>query len=96
MLKFVSAEEASLEAFHSVSDASPYQPQLREYAESLLQQRCTRPSWCVVGLDSDEPVARAALWSVPGGAAPTDLVLIEADWDEPELAGGHALLTRRH
>jgi ribosomal protein S18 acetylase RimI-like enzyme len=92
MLAFVTAEEASLDAFLSVSDVSPYRTQLREYAESLLRQRCTRLSWCVVGLDADLPVARAALWSPPGGDVPTDIVLIDADWDEPDLAAGHALL----
>jgi hypothetical protein len=39
MLAFVTAEEASLDAFLSVSDVSPYRTQLREYAESLLRQR---------------------------------------------------------
>jgi hypothetical protein len=49
MLSFLTAEEASMEAFLSVSAASPYQPQLREYAHSLLEQRCTRPDWCLLG-----------------------------------------------
>jgi ribosomal protein S18 acetylase RimI-like enzyme len=92
VLAFVTAEEGSLDAFLSVSDASPYQTQVREYADSLLRQRCTRPGWCVVGLDSDVPVARAALWTLPGGEVPTDIVLIDADWSEPDLASGHALL----
>jgi hypothetical protein len=35
MLSFLTAEEASMEAFLSVSAASPYQPQLRAYAHSL-------------------------------------------------------------
>jgi ribosomal protein S18 acetylase RimI-like enzyme len=96
MLAFVTAEESSMEAFLSVSAASPYQERLREYADSLIRQRCTRPSWCVLGLDSDVPVARAALWALPDEAVPTDVVLIDADWNEWDLGGGHALLTHVH
>jgi ribosomal protein S18 acetylase RimI-like enzyme len=96
MLSFLTAEEASMEAFLSVSAASPYQPQLREYAHSLLEQRCTRPDWCLLGLAADVPVARAALWALPNEAVPSDVVLIEANWTEPGLAGGHALLNRTH
>jgi hypothetical protein len=60
---FVTAEEASFDAFLSVSAASPYQPQLQEYLESLVQQRCTRADWCLLGLEAGTPVARAALWA---------------------------------
>jgi hypothetical protein len=42
------------------------------------------------------PVARAALWAIPDDAIPTDLVLIEADWNDPDLAGGRALLAHVH
>jgi hypothetical protein len=65
MQTIVTAEETSLETFLSVSEGSPYQPQLREYLESLLQQECTRPAWCVIGLRAGEPTARAALWALP-------------------------------
>jgi len=80
----------------SVSAASPYQDRLQEYAESLLRERFTRPGWCVLALDPDVPVARAAFWATPDTAAPTDLVLIEADWNDPDLAGGRALLAHMH
>jgi ribosomal protein S18 acetylase RimI-like enzyme len=42
------------------------------------------------------PVARAALWAMPDEAVPTDVVMIDADWNDRELAGGHALVTRVH
>jgi len=96
MLSFLTAEEASMEAFLSVSQASPYQEQLREYAESLLQQRCTKPEWCVLGLEAGKPVARAALWALPDRAVPTDIVLIDADWSDKDLSAGRTLLTHVH
>src|SRR5262245_36495446 len=95
-MRFLTAEETSLDAFLSVSAASPFQEQLRDYTASLLRRRATRPSWCVLALESDVPVARAALWALPDAPAPTDVVLIEADWGEPDLAGGHALLRQVH
>jgi ribosomal protein S18 acetylase RimI-like enzyme len=96
VLQFVTAKEASIEAFLSVSAQSPFQPQLRDYADSLLRQRNTRPDWCVLGLDSEVPVARAALWALSDEARPSDVVLIDADWSEPDLARGQELLSRVH
>jgi ribosomal protein S18 acetylase RimI-like enzyme len=96
VLHFETAETTSLDAFLSVSSESRHRGELRHYAESLLEQRCTRPDWCVLGIDSEAPLARAAFWTLPDGESPTDLVLIEADWDDPGLAGGHALLAHMH
>jgi RimJ/RimL family protein N-acetyltransferase len=95
-ITFVTAEEASMDAFLSVSATSPYQPQLEDYAESLLRQECTKPAWCLLALAAGAPVARAALWTPPGQPVPTDLVLIETDWREEDLSTGHALLGRVH
>jgi ribosomal protein S18 acetylase RimI-like enzyme len=96
MLEFATAEEASMDAFLSVSDGSTYERELREYAESLLEQRFTKPSWCLLALEGDDPVARAALWSLPDHDAPTDIVLIDADWSDDQLAVGRAVLSRLH
>jgi ribosomal protein S18 acetylase RimI-like enzyme len=96
MLSFATVEDASMEAFLSVSEGSQYQSQLREYAESLHEGRFTKPEWCLLGLEAGKPVARAALWALPGQAVPTDIVLIDADWSDEELAAGQALLTQVH
>jgi ribosomal protein S18 acetylase RimI-like enzyme len=96
MLEFATAQEASLESFVAVSAESPYQPQLEEYLAGLLERRCTTPRWCLVGLEADRPVARAALWALPGHETPTDIVLIETDWDDRELSDGRALLSSVH
>jgi ribosomal protein S18 acetylase RimI-like enzyme len=96
MLSFVTAEDASMDAFLSVSEGSQYQAQLREYADTLLQGRFTKPDWCLVGLEAGKPVARAALWALPGQAIPTDIVLIEADWSDNDLSAGQALMAQVH
>jgi ribosomal protein S18 acetylase RimI-like enzyme len=85
-----------MDAFRAVSAASQYQRQLLEYLTSLLQRRCTKPGWCLVGLDDGVPVTRAALWALPDHDVPTDIVLIDADWNDAELAGGRALLSKVH
>ena len=85
-----------MDAFLAPSAASPYQEQLKEYADSLLEQRFTKPDWCLLGLEAGKPVARAALWALQSQAIPTDIVLIEADWSDKDLSAGQALLTRVH
>lgn len=92
----LTAEDTSIDLFLSVSASSPYQEQLQEYTQSLLQMGCTRPSWCLLGMQSDLPVARAALWASRHEAVPSDVVLIDADWEDPTLANGHALLATTH
>jgi RimJ/RimL family protein N-acetyltransferase len=93
---FRTAAASSLDDFLAVSAHSPYQAELRAYTESLLEQRCTRLSWCVIATVADIPVARAAFWAPPGHPLPTDLVLIAADWDDPELEVGRQLLAYMH
>ena len=85
-----------MNAFLSVSAGSPYHQQLQDYAESLLRQECTTPAWCLLGLEAGAPIARAALWALPGQPVPTDIVLIDTDWSEEDLSTGHALLARVH
>jgi ribosomal protein S18 acetylase RimI-like enzyme len=94
VLEFATVDEVSTDTFLSVSEGSRYQQELREYLESLLQHGSTKPSWCVVGLEGGEPVARAAFWALPGHPVPTDLVLIGVDWSESDLSAGRALLAR--
>jgi ribosomal protein S18 acetylase RimI-like enzyme len=96
MLTFVTGEDASLDAFLSVSEGSPYQRQVVEYLDSLVRQECTRPSWCLLGLKAGEPVARAALWALPAQKIPTDLVLVDADWSDEDLLDAHVLLASLH
>ena len=96
MLEFVTAAEASLDAFLSVSARSRYQRQLEEYLGMLLEKRSTKPEWCPVGMDGAVAVARAALWALPDGDVPTDVVLIDTDWNDADLAAGRLLLSSLH
>ncbi len=96
VLAFVTVEEASLNAFLSVSGGSPYKRQLDEYLASLLQRRYTKPAWCLLGKEAGAPVTRAALWALPDHEVPTDIVLVDSDWNHAEHAAGRLLLSRVH
>lgn len=96
VLAFATPTGASMEAFLSVSAASRYQAELEGYVHSLVRQGHTRPGWCLIGLRANVPVARAALWAPPGESIPTDIVMIETDWSEEDLAAGQALLEGVH
>jgi hypothetical protein len=78
-------------AFMDVTAGSPHQAELAAYLETLVEQRCTRPEWWVVGGGS-----RAALWSLPGVEVPSHVVLIETDWTDPQLVAGRELMARVH
>ncbi|MBO0685066.1 MAG: GNAT family N-acetyltransferase [Candidatus Dormibacteraeota bacterium] len=85
-----------MDTFLAVSAASSYHELLRGYADSWLQQGCTRPEWCVLGMEGGAPLVRAALWAQPGQSVPTDLVLLDADWTDHDLSAGRALLSEVH
>ncbi|GGO21244.1 GNAT family N-acetyltransferase [Micromonospora parathelypteridis] len=63
------------------------------YLTDLLAKRCTRPEWCLVAEDRGRLIGAVALWTMPGNDVPSDVVLVEAPWDDPELTVGLALLT---
>jgi hypothetical protein len=86
----------SMEAFLSVSAESRYQAEIHGYLDSLLRDGHTRPGWCLIGLRANVPVARAALWAPAGGSVPTNIVLIDVDWGEEDLATGRAILEGVH
>jgi RimJ/RimL family protein N-acetyltransferase len=96
VLAFATPTGASMEPFLSVSAASWYQAEFEAYVDSLVRQGHTRPGWCLIGLKGGVPVARAALWAPPGESVPTDVVLVEVDWSEEDLATGKALLEGVH
>jgi ribosomal protein S18 acetylase RimI-like enzyme len=89
----MTAEEASIDTFLSVTARSPYQQQLEGYLTSLLQSGSTKPAWCAVGVAGGVPVARAALWAMPEHDVPSDIVLLDVDWDAAGLTVGRALLS---
>lgn len=63
----------------------------REYLVQLLENKCTRPEWCLVAEDTDgRTIGSVALWTIPGHEIPLAVVLFEAPADSPET--GVALL----
>ena len=62
------------------------------YLSDLLTKRCTRPEWCLVAETDGRLVGSVVLWTLPGHEVPSDVVLVEAPWDDPDLTVGLALL----
>ncbi|MGK5672145.1 GNAT family N-acetyltransferase [Micromonospora sp. URMC 106] len=63
------------------------------YLTELLAKGCTRPEWCFVAETGGRSTGSVVLWSMPGKDVPSDIVLLHAPWDEPDLATGRRLLT---
>jgi GNAT superfamily N-acetyltransferase len=95
-LDLVTAEESSLDTFLGVTAESRHHNAVREYVAGLLEQGRTRLDWCLVALGPERPLAHAALWAPAGHAVPTDVVVIETDWTDPELEAGRELLAELH
>jgi RimJ/RimL family protein N-acetyltransferase len=47
------------------------------YLTRLLDSGCTRPEWCLVAERDGALVGNIVLWTLPGRAVPTDIVLLE-------------------
>jgi RimJ/RimL family protein N-acetyltransferase len=62
------------------------------YLTDLLAKGCTRPDWCLVAEQDGALTGSAVLWTLPGNDTPSDLVLVEAPWDDPGLTTGLAVL----
>ncbi len=62
------------------------------YLTDLLAKGCTRPDWCLVAEHDGRLVGSVVLWTLPGSDRPSDVVLLEAPWDDPDPAVGLALL----
>jgi RimJ/RimL family protein N-acetyltransferase len=62
------------------------------YLTDLLAKGCTRPDWCLVAEQDGTVTGSAVLWALPGNDTPSDLVLLETPWDDPDLTTGLAVL----
>lgn len=69
-----------------------------EYLTNILEAGCTRPEWCFVSEEAGQLTRSIVLWTRPGHDTPTDFVLYEADWNDPDTARAileHAVTTAR-
>jgi ribosomal protein S18 acetylase RimI-like enzyme len=83
---------AERERFASVGTPPEHTAGVLAYLEHLLAVGATRIEWCLLAVEGDRPLGRVALWALPGAGAPSDLVLLEAPWEEADLAHGTRLL----
>jgi RimJ/RimL family protein N-acetyltransferase len=71
---------SSIEAFAAVATSHEHVADTAQYVRRLFDTKCSRPDWCFIAEESDEAVARIALWSSPHDDIPRDFVLFNAPW----------------
>src|SRR4051812_38645542 len=86
------ARPSELPALLEVTGDEQRNTATREYLAALLAKDCTRPQWCLVAESEGRLVASAVLWALPGGQVPSNIVLLDAPWDDSELTVGADLL----
>ena len=92
------ASPADLPALTVIDGADERNAATAEYLTGLLEKKCTRPEWCFVAEDLDRgpdavgPLGNIVMWSMPGADVPSDFVLFEAPWDDPEHTVARDLL----
>lgn len=87
------ASPADLPALTVIDGADERNAATAEYLTGLLDKKCTKPEWCFVAEDTDGTLfGNIVMWTAPGGDVPTDFVLFEAPWDDPELTVARDLL----
>ena len=85
-------EAGELDAFASLPGHDQRNASVRDYVARMIAAGAMRPEWCFVAEQDGRRVGNVAFWTLPGRGAPQDLVLLEAPWDEPDLATGLRLV----
>lgn len=85
--------DSELAAFAATATDPAHAEAVRRYAEDLLAKGAMRRDWCFLAERGGTPVGRIAFWTLPGAAAPSDIVLFDLSWPAPEAeAIGAAML----
>lgn len=86
--------DSDLAIFAAAIDPAHAKAVLR-YAEDLLAKGATRRDWCFLAERGGVPVGRIAFWTLPGAAAPSDIVLFDLPWPAPEAEAIGAAMLRQ-
>jgi ribosomal protein S18 acetylase RimI-like enzyme len=81
-----------LDAFSAFGRDPEHAAAVRAYVAQMLAKGSMRAEWCFIAEDGGQHLGTLGLWTVPGLAAPSDFVLLEAPWDGDDLAVGDALI----
>ncbi|MGO4722735.1 MULTISPECIES: hypothetical protein [unclassified Inquilinus] len=82
-----------LAAFAATATDPAHAGAVRFYVDDLLAKGAMRLEWCFLAEAAGDAVGRVAFWSMPGAAAPSDIVLLDLPWAAPEApAIGTAIL----
>lgn len=84
---------SELAAFAATATDPAHAAAVQRYAEDLLAKGAMRRDWCFLAERDGGAVGRIAFWTLPGAAAPSDIVLFDLPWAAPDAeAIGAAML----
>jgi len=93
MVHIRSIETEELPMFVSTATEPKYVGDIRQYVEDLIAKGAMRTDWCYLAERDDQPIGRAAFWTLPKRDQPLDLVLLDLPWQsESAFEVGAALL----
>jgi ribosomal protein S18 acetylase RimI-like enzyme len=64
----------------------------RQYLDQMLEAGSMRLDWCFVAEEDGRILGRVAYWTLPKIGIPLDIILLDAPWDDDDLAIGTELL----
>lgn len=86
-------EAHELDLFAGINTDAAHVPSIREYLDRLLTRNVIRVDGCFVAERDGQPIARVAFWNLSSTPAPTDLILLDVPWQQPNgQAVGQQLL----
>ncbi|MGK9165191.1 GNAT family N-acetyltransferase [Inquilinus limosus] len=87
--------EGELAAFVSAATDPAHLDDVRRYVDDLLGKGALRRDWCFLAERDGQAVGRIAFWTLPGSAAPSDIVLFDLPWSAPEAEAIGAAMLRQ-
>jgi RimJ/RimL family protein N-acetyltransferase len=79
-------EADDLARFAQVATAPEHVAAVHAYLARMTNDDAMRPAWCWIAEQNGRAVGRGAAWKLPRADTPSDLVLLDLPFDEPDVA----------
>ncbi|WP_051247660.1 N-acetyltransferase [Inquilinus limosus] len=87
--------EDELAVFAATATDPAHADAVRRYVDDLLGKGAMRRDWCFLAERDGQAVGHIAFWTLPGAAAPSDIVLFDLPWTAPEAEAIGAAVLRQ-
>lgn len=86
-------EAHELNAFARIQTDEAHIPSILQYLDLLISRDSVRVPWCYVLEHEGQLIGRAAFWKLSKTSQPSDFILLDLPWSQPDYAeAGHTLL----